>query len=291
MNLITGATGLMGRAVMDEAQRANLPIAVMYRDAADAKKAPAGMATVIADYSDKESLRAAFTGMDVVYLVCSPIPQLVELENDAIDVCVEQGVRQVVLNSALGAEDFPKSFPSWHRKVEDRLKGSGLKYTILRPNSFMQNLLLSVAPTVRAQGAFYAAMADAKLSFIDVRDIAAAVTRVLQEPQAHAGKIYELNGPEALSYADVAKKVSQAAGRPVKYVDISETTQQKAMLEQGMPEWLVTALLDLQKYYTREGKGGDVTDMLSRLLGPTARTLDKFLEENKDKFVEQAAGA
>jgi uncharacterized protein YbjT (DUF2867 family) len=89
--------------VIDEAQRANLPIAVMYRDVTDAKKAPAGMATVIADYSDKESLRAAFTGIAVVYLVCSPIPQLVELENNAIDVCVEKGVRQVVLNSALGA--------------------------------------------------------------------------------------------------------------------------------------------------------------------------------------------
>jgi uncharacterized protein YbjT (DUF2867 family) len=174
--------------------------------------------------------------------------------------------------------------------VEDKLKGSGLSYTILRANSFMQNLLLSVAPTVRAQGAFYAAMGDAKLSFIDVRDIAAAVTRIFEDPQAHAGKTYGLNGPEALSYANVAKKVSQAAGRPVTYVDISETIQQKAMLEQGMPEWLVSALLDLQKYYTREGKGGEVTDVLSSLLERPARTLDKFLEENKDKFVEQAAG-
>ena len=133
----------------------------MYRDAAEAKNAPAGVNTVIADYADKESLRNAFQEIKVVYLVCSPIPQLVELESNAIDVCVEKGVQHVVLNSSLGAHDYPKSFPGWHKKVEDKLKASGLNYTILRPNSFMQNLLTAVAPSVRAQGAFYAAMGNA----------------------------------------------------------------------------------------------------------------------------------
>jgi uncharacterized protein YbjT (DUF2867 family) len=126
---------------------------------------------------------------------------------------------------------------------------------------------------------------------IDVRDIAAVVVKVLREPQAHASKTYELNGPEALRYADIAKKISRVAGRPVQYVDIAESAQQKAMLDQGMPDWLVTALLDLQRYYTVSQKGGDVTEVLPRLLGRAPITLDQFLDENKENFRAQAAGA
>jgi uncharacterized protein YbjT (DUF2867 family) len=291
MNLITGVTGMMGSAVLEEAHKAKLPLKGMYRNAEDAKQAPAGVSSVIADYADKESLRKAFENVDALYLVCSPIPQLVELESNAIDACVDNRVPYVVVNSALGAADYTKSFPSWHRKVEDKLKASGLKYTILRPNSFMQNLLTAVAPSVRTSGEFYAAMGNARISFIDVRDIAAVVVKVLSNPQVHAGKTYELNGPEALSYGDVAGKISQVIGRPVKYVDIPEEAQRKAMLEQHMPEWLVTALLDLQRYYTDLGKGGEIDSMLASLLGREPSRLDQFLEENKDAFRGQAAGA
>jgi uncharacterized protein YbjT (DUF2867 family) len=291
MNLITGVTGMLGGAVLGEVRKTDLPFKAMYRDAAEAKNAPAGVNTVIADYADKESLRNALQEIKVVYLVCSPIPQLVELESNAIDVCVEKGVQHVVLNSSLGAHDYPKSFPGWHKKVEDKLKASGLNYTILRPNSFMQNLLTAVAPSVRAQGAFYAAMGNAHLSLIDMRDIAAVTAKILDQPKEHVGKTYELNGPEAMNYVDVAQKISRAVGKPVKFVDIPESKQQKAMLEQGMPEWLVTALIDLQRYYTVYAKGGDVTDTLPRLLGRPPLTLSQFLEENKDSFREQAAGA
>jgi uncharacterized protein YbjT (DUF2867 family) len=291
MNLITGVTGMMGSAVLEEARKTKLPVKAMYRDGEDAKKAPASVGNVIADYADKESLRKALENIEAVYLVCSPIPQLTELESNAIEVCIEKRVRHVVLNSALGAEDYPKSFVSWHRKVEEKLKASGLKYTILRPNSFTQNLLTSAAPTVRTQSEFYAAMQNAKVSLIDVRDIAAVAVKALSDPRAHEDKTYELNGPEALSYPEVATKISQAIGRPVKYVDIPEEAQRKAMLDQHMPEWLVTALLDLQRYYTVNGKGGEVDEVLARLLGHAPIRLDQFLEENKEAFRGQAAGA
>jgi len=291
MNLITGASGMVGSAVMEEACKAKLPIKAMYRNPDEAKRPGADVATVIADYADKESLRKTFDGIAAVYLVCSPMPQLAELESNAIEVCTEKRVGHVVLSSSLGAEDYPKSFPSWHRKVEEKLKASGLQYTILRPNSFMQNLLTAVAPSVRAKGAFHAAMGDAKVSYIDVQDIGAVVAKVLGGPQAHAGKTYELNGPEAFSDADVAARISRVTGRKVEFVDIPESTQRAAMLGQGMPEWLITALLDLQRYYTVEGKGGEVDDVLGRLLGRAPVMLDQFLERNKESFREQTASA
>jgi uncharacterized protein YbjT (DUF2867 family) len=291
MILITGASGTVGRAVLDEVRKTGTPFRAMYRDAADAKKAGAGITTVVADFADKESLRPALDGFDAVFVVCSPIPQLVELEGNVIEVCAEKGVQHVVLNSALGAGDYSKSFPSWHRKVENKLKASGIAYTILRPNSFLQNIVAYNAPSIRAQGAFYAAMGNAKLSLIDVRDVGTVSAKILAAPHAHAEKTYELNGPEAFNYSEVAQHISWATGQDVKFVDIPEEAQRKAMLDMGMPEWQITALLDLQQYYSKLGKGGEVTDTLPKLLGRAPIMLDQFLQENKDAFRRQAAGA
>ena len=199
MILVTGASGTVGRPVLEEVAKTGKPAKAMYRSAEDARNAPAGVATVIADFADKASLAKALQGIDTIYLVCSPIPQLVELENNVIQACKQTGVAYVVLNSALGAGDYPKSFPSWHRQVEDKLKASGLQYAILRPNSFMQNIAAYMAPSIRAQSAFYSAMGDAKLSLIDVRDIAVTVAKALTNPATFAGKTIELNGPEAFS--------------------------------------------------------------------------------------------
>jgi len=262
----------------------------MYRSEEDAQKAPAGTAAVIADFADKSSLKKALAGVDTIFLVCSPIPQLVELESNVIDACVENGVRHVVLNSALGAGDYSKSFPSWHRKVEDKLKGTGLSYTILRPNGFMQNIVTYNAPTIRTEGAFYAAMGDARTALLDVRDVAAAAAKALVSTAEHAGKTYELNGPEAVSNSEIAARISRITGRDVKYVDIPEAAQRKAMLDAGTPEWLVTALLDLQAYYVA-GKAAAVTDTLPKLLGRASITLDQFLAENKESFRSQTAKA
>ena len=274
---------MVGRAVLEEVRKTQSPVKAMYRNAQDAKNATAGVACVMADFADKQSMRRALEGVETMFLVCSPIPQLVQLESNAIEACKESGARHVVLNSALGAGDYQKSFPSWHRKAEEKLQASGLAYTILRPNGFMQNIVTYNAASIRAQGAFYAAMGNAKTSVIDVRDIAVVAARALKEPQAHAGKTYELNGPEALSNAEIAAKISRVAGRPVQFVDIPEEAQRKAMLEAGMPEWQVTALLELQEYY-RSAKCAAVTDVLARLLGRAPRTLDQFLEEYKDSF-------
>jgi uncharacterized protein YbjT (DUF2867 family) len=291
MILVTGASGTVGRPVLEEVVKTGKPVKAMYRSAEDARSAPAGVATAIADFADKASLTKALQGMNAIYLVCSPIPQLVELESSVIDACKPAGVGYVVLNSALGAGDYAKSFPSWHRKVEDKLRASGLGYTILRPNTFMQNIVTYNAPSIRAQGAFYSAMGDAKISFIDVRDIAVAAAKILTEPAAHPGKIYELNGPQAFNYTEVAALISKAAGRPVQFVNIPEEAQRRAMLDLGMPDWQVNALLDLQRYYTVEKKGAEITPVLEQILGRPAIRMEQYVNENKDAFRSQAAGA
>jgi uncharacterized protein YbjT (DUF2867 family) len=293
MILVTGASGSVGKEVLVQvaarAQKKGTKCRAMYRSKEDAAKAPTGTATAIADFADKRSLAAAFDGVDSVYLVCSPIPQLAELESNAIEACEAAGVRRVVLNSALGAGDWPKSFPSWHRKVEDKLKATKMAYCILRPNTFMQNVLTYYAPSIRSRGEFYAAMGNARTSFIDVREIAEVAAKALESDE-HDGKTYELNGPEALTCAEVAEKISADCGIATKYVDLPVEVLHKAFIDLGMPEWQAKALLDLQEYYT-SGKGGAVDQTLAKLLGRPPMTMDGFLAEHAGEFRKQAAGA
>lgn len=289
MILITGASGTVGRAVLAEVARSGEKHRAMYRSKEDAAKAPTGTEAIIADFSDKASLVPALRGVESVYLVCSPIPALVQLEGNAIEASEAAGVRRIVLNSALGAGDYAKSFPSWHRKVEEKLKGTKLRCCILRPNSFLQNVLTYYAPSICAQGAFYGAMGTARTSYVDVRDIAAVAAKALRSGD-HDGKTYELNGPEALTCAEVAEKISRHARIAARYVDIPAEAQRKAMMDQGMPEWQVTALLELQEYYTG-GKGGTLDGVLEGLLGRPPITMDQFLEEFAGEFRGRAAKA
>ena len=293
MILITGASGSVGKAVLQEVSRkestSHAKFRAMFRSKEEADKAPAGSEPVLADYADKQSLRKALDGVTSVFVVCSPIPQLVELESNVLDVCKESGVTHVVLNSALGAGDYPKSFPSWHRKVEDKLKATGMSYTILRPNGFLQNIVAFNAPSIRTQGAFYVAMGDAKVSYVDVGDIAVVAVKALQGG-VHSGKTYELNGPEAISNQELATRISAVTGRTVNYVDIPESAQRDAMLGLGLPDWQVTALLELQQYY-KQGAAAKTDGLLRDLIERDPMTLDQYLTANAREFRDQAASA
>ncbi len=289
MILITGASGSVGREVVREMLKTEKEFRAMFRSKEEAAKAPQGAKTVIADFLNAASLQSALQGVERVFLVCSPVRELVELEGNVIDASKKAGVKRIVLNSALGAGDYDKSFPSWHRKVEDKLKASGMEFVILRPNGFMQNTITYLAPSIRSQGAFYDAMGDAKTSLVDVRDVAAVAAKALTT-EGLAGQIYELNGPEALTQDEIAKRIAEKSGRAVSHVNIPREAHQKAMLDLGMPEWQVKALIELQDYYV-SGRAAAVDGLIGKLLTRPARTMDQFLTEFAGEFREQRANA
>jgi uncharacterized protein YbjT (DUF2867 family) len=289
MILVTGASGNVGGAVLPELLRSSASVRSMYRSAGDAAKAPAGANPVIADFADRVSLERALDGVDRVYLVCSPIPQLVELESNMVDACRVHGVRHLVLNSALGADTYDKSFPKWHHAVEEHLRASGIPATILQPESFMQNIPTFFASTINSQGAFYAAMGEAPVGFVDVRDIGAVVAKILTS-DGHAGKTYTLTGPELLNYSQVAARLSQVLGRPVRYVAITQEQLRPSLRDMGMPPWQVDALADLQAYYA-DGTGGKVTSDVRDVLGREPVRMDQFLRDYASAFPTTARKA
>jgi uncharacterized protein YbjT (DUF2867 family) len=243
----------------------------------------AGVETVSGDLGSPESLRRAMAGVEKVFLLSGPHPDAVQWHRSAIDAAREAGVSLLVRSSILGADPAsPSVFLSSHGESDRDLEQSGLDYTILRPNMFMQNVPESTIPSIDGDGRFYVDAGQARISMVDTRDVAAAASVILTE-SGHEGAKYDLTGPEALSYSDVAAKLSGSLGREVSYVEVPDDAARSAMLGFGMDAWLVDALVGLFAEYRRSGTDGYasvVTDSIERLSGKPPRSLDQMLAEN-----------
>jgi uncharacterized protein YbjT (DUF2867 family) len=284
MILITGGTGTAGREVVEELRRAGATgVRALVRDPAKASFIrEAGFETVEGDLDRPETLGAALEGVERALLLTAPSPHTFGQQRAFIEAAGRAGVRHVVKFSAFGADSAaPEGFGKWHGQAEDLLKSSGLAWTILQPNFFMQNLL-GQAGQIASQGSIYQPVGDARASFIDVRDIAATLGRVLTE-DGHEGKTYVLTGPEALSYYDVAAKLSEVTGRNVTYVPITPEQFREGALAQGLPEWLVGALERLNEIFAA-GYAAEVTDVVRQVGRREPITFDRFARDHAASF-------
>jgi uncharacterized protein YbjT (DUF2867 family) len=275
MILITGASGNVGQEVLGQIAKTGRPIRAAFQSAAKAAMAPVGVETVILDYNKPETVRAALRGVERVFLVGPVTPDLPELERKATEEIKRSGVRQIVKLSAMGGQ--AATFPRQHEESENYIKASGIPYTFLRPNGFMQNMVNYNGAAIRSQNAFYGTQGDGKVSHIDIRDIAAVAVRVLTE-EGHVGKIYTLTGPEALTNSRVAEILSSALGREIRYVDLPPREMKQALLAAGMPEWNVDALLDLNELY-RSGGAIAITGDVEQILGRKPKTFEQFAQD------------
>jgi uncharacterized protein YbjT (DUF2867 family) len=239
---------------------------------------------VIMDYNKPETIRTALHGVEKIFLVGPPVRDLPALEANLIKEARAVGGQHIVKLSALGGRE--SMFPSGHRESEMNIEASGLPYTFLRPNGFMQNLVNYNAGTIRTQNAFYGCQGKGAVSLVDIRDIAAVAVIVLAAT-GHEGKSYSLTGGEALTNEQVAEKISRVAGREITYKDLPPVEFKKALLSSGTQEWSVDALVDLQRLY-REGKASLLTDDVERLTGRKPKTFDQFARDYAFAFQDEA---
>jgi uncharacterized protein YbjT (DUF2867 family) len=287
MILITGASGNVGREVVKQALAVGLKIRATFQSAAVAAQAPEGLQGVIMDYSKPETIRAAVHGVEKIFLVGPPTQELPQLEANLVKEVRAAGRTHIVKLSALGGRQ--STFPSGHRESEENIEASGLPYTFLRPNGFMQNLVNYSAGSIRSQNAFYGCQGEGAVSLIDIRDIAAVAVIVLAA-SGHEGKSYSLTGGEALTNQQVAEKLSAVAGRKIKYVDLPPAELKKGILASGASEWSADALVDLQRLY-REGKASMVSGDVERLTRRRPITFDQFARDYTFAFRDGAKAA
>ncbi len=284
MILITGASGNVGREVVKQALAVGLKIRATFQSPAVAAQAPAGLEGVIMDYAKPETIRPALQGVEKIFLVGPPVRSLPVLEANFVKEVRAAGRKHIVKLSALGGRE--SIFPSGHRDSEENIEASGLPYTFLRPNGFMQNLINYNAGTISSQNAFYGCQGNGAVSIVDIRDIAAVAVIVLAAT-GHEGKSYALTGGEALTNEQVAEKVSRVAGRKISYVDLPAAELKKGIVSAGTPEWSAEALVDLQRFYC-EGKASLVTDDVERLIGHRPITFDQFARDYAFAFRDEA---
>ncbi|MGH8773124.1 MAG: NAD(P)H-binding protein, partial [Burkholderiales bacterium] len=208
MILVTGAGGTVGTALMQELRAAGHKTRAAYHSPPKAEKAKReGREAVLLDFAKPETLPPALAGVEAVFLLGTGVRGQSEGEINVVNAAQAAGVKRLVKQSIWGAANEQFSLAKMHRAVERAVEASGLAWTFLRPNGFMQNFANDMAETIKARGAIYQPAADAQISHIDVRDIARVAARVLTSP-GHEGKAYELSGPQALTYGEAANALS-----------------------------------------------------------------------------------
>lgn len=284
MILVSGATGTNGSALVEELASRGVQVCAMVRTPEKTGAVEReGVEAVVADFGEPETLDAALEGVERAFLVTPPDPREPEWERNFVDAAKRADVRHVVKLSVLGAsEEAPVRFGRVHAESEHYLENSGLDYTILRPTGFMQNTF-SYAGSISSEGRFYAPLADAKIAWIDVRDIAAVAAEALTG-EGHEGKAYDLTGPEALSNRELAQKFSEAFGKPVEHVEVSYEGAREAMVGAGLPEWLTDGLIELNREVYEPGYAAQTANGVEEVTGRKPRSFDEFARDHRAAF-------
>ena len=192
MICVTGASGTLSSEVIRQLEARDVPFRAAYFSGRSVEIARGrGIEAVVIDYNHPATLRAAFRGCDTLFLLGPNALNQTELELNAVDAASAAGVRHIVKQSVMGAAEEAYSIANIHRPVEKAIERSGMAWTFLRPNSFMQNAVTFMAPTIRAESVFYSASGQARISHVDVRDIAAVAVAALtagghEEQELHA---------------------------------------------------------------------------------------------------------
>jgi len=291
MILITSAPGNNANAVIRELTKAGVRVRALLRNPNSAGEIKGPLVEVaVGDFLNPASLDAALQGVEKAFLIPPTDPRSVEMQVNFIRAAKRAGTRHVVKLSVNGADvNSPVRVARWHAEGEKELEASGIPFTHLRPNAFMQNLL-GLAPTIVSQGEFYQPAADGKVSHIDVRDIAAVAAKALTE-NGHQGKTYVITGPEALSYDEAASKISKAIGKPVKYVNVTPEDFKKSLLGWGIPEYMADGLNEFFAAI-RAGYCAVVTNTVEEVTKRKPISFDDFVRDFAGAFTArpQAAG-
>ena len=282
--LVTGATGNVGSAVVAELRRRGAKVRAFVRQPAETLGDDVEIA--IGDFDDPDSVRAALVGVDRVFLSSGDGPRKAHHEAAVIDAA---DVELIVKASTIGAQAGAPLPPfDWNGRCEDHLRRSGIPAVVLRSNFYMTNLL-AVAEPVRARHILPAPAGDGRIAMIDPLDVGAVAAAVLTGT-GHDGRTYELTGPEAVGYRDVAVELSRVTGTHVEYVDVPPAAAREGLVASGMPDWLVQHL-DGAFAKFRAGEFAATTDTVAVLTGRPPRSIADFLSDHADAFAPIAQPA
>lgn len=280
--LVTGATGTIGSEVVRQLAKKGVEVRAASRTPKNASTAGASVLPVLFDFDDANAMNEAMNGVDRLFLLIPFSPAHVAQTRAVVSSAVRNGVRHVVKLSFIGAADgtLPTAVGAAHREAEQIVASAGLALTSLRPTSFMQNFLMYAAAI--KTGTYAAPIGDARVAYVDTRDIAAVASTVLTEA-GHEDKAYTLTGPAALTGAEVAELFAHTLAHDVRFASPSDEAALQRITGRGMPEWFARALVEMD-VAKRSGDQAIVDDSIRLVTGRTPRTFADFIRDHIDAF-------
>lgn len=278
--LITGATGTIGSLLVERLAGAGVPFNVFVRRRDEAERFErCGIRAFVGDFTAPHTLGPALKGVDKLFLLSAAHPRQGEWQGNVVEAAVRSGVKHLVkVSASCAGADCPAPIKRWHHVTEAHIRRTGVPYTFLRPNGFMQNTT-KWARTIRTKGEFYMPVGDARASQVDARDIAAVAAAVLtSDPSEHDGRIYEITGPRAITYHEVADILSRVCGREVRYVQAGYESTRRSMIESGMEDWLADAVLGTYRFIA-DGHASHLTDVVEEVTGKPPRSFEQFAHD------------
>ncbi|MGW1294731.1 SDR family oxidoreductase [Streptomyces sp. NPDC002533] len=277
MILVTGATGTIGRHLVRALTDADVPFRALVRE--ESKGRDLGCAFTVGDFDDPASIPAALKGVDRLLLnsggalpVSGPQP-MIRQQTGVIDAARAAGVSSVVKVSAWRPAPDTKLSVRAHWEIEQHLKASGLRWASLQPTGYMQNFFTGDGGFAHG-GALEGPYGAGRVAYIDAYDIAACAAALLTGPPRDNGT-YELTGPEALTHAEIAARLS------LPFRDLTPREAAEELRAQGLPGWFVDDLLTLYAEMAA-GAMSEVTTAVRELTGRAPRTFDAFLAQAQE---------
>jgi uncharacterized protein YbjT (DUF2867 family) len=284
--LITGATGTVGSEVVRQLSTKGETVKAAARSANDNTFSNLnGVQTIQLDLNSTDIFASAFQGVDKLFLLTPFQSNMVDLTSNLVNEAKKTKIKYIVKQSVMGADAEPGITPSrLHRQAEKIIEESGIPFTFLRPNFFMQNFVNFFSQTIKSQNAFYVPAGDAKVSFVDVRDIAAVAVQALASNNGkHEGKAYNITGGEALSYGQAAEILSKQLGKKVNYVNVSDEDARKGMKDMSMDEWTINSMIELFEI-TRAGYASAISPAVEEITGSKPISFSQFASDNALSF-------
>jgi NAD(P)H dehydrogenase (quinone) len=283
--LITGATGRIGGAVLRQLkgdQRVQAIVAARVPE----KAAELGFPVVQFDYDKPETITPALDGIDSIFVVTGYTVDMLRQTKGLVDHARKSGVRHIVHLGACGSDDVEVAHHGWHQFVERYIEWSGIAYTHLRPEIYMQILLgYGGVPIVR-EGVIRHFIGAGRISWVDGDDVAAVAAICLRDPASHSGKTYRL-GYEAKDFYEIAQIMTSVIGKPFSYEPLpAEDFLSRVLAAGGEPAYMRSAYQNYKNLAEGKATGADETfDNFRSLTGRQAGSIETFFGRHRAQFV------
>jgi uncharacterized protein YbjT (DUF2867 family) len=279
MILVTGAGGSIGYEVTRLLAERKTNFRAAFHNQKNLQRFQAVTDDIVEiDYGKPATLDKAFQNIKILFLLLPVGGRMTEFTRHCVDAAIDCSVSHIVKITAFDENTKPSIIGLMHKESDAIIETSPLARTFIRPSPFMQNIVTQYGGMIKQQGGIFLPCGNARVSYIDARDVAFCAVVIMEQPYLHGNKSYSITGGEALSYNEIAQKISKIKGKPVVYRDIPEEKAREVMMKMGYPVNIIEAKLAslaLEKAGFREG----ITHTFREITGRDPRSFDSFLSD------------